>query len=621
MDFMSFLTHPDIHLWATFGLIAVAIYFYATEKLPLIVTSCCILSALMLLFHFMPLENESGKLLLKSGDFFLGFSNEALLAVLALLILGQAVTRTGSLNGLSKLILKTSKISPMLAVVIVLVLVTTISGFINDTPTVVVFMPIMLAIAAALNVSASKVMIPLSYAAILGGIITLVGSSTNLLVSGSLVSLGMEPLGFFDFTLPALFIAGVGLVYIIFILPHLLPNRAPIADEITGGGRQFVAQLEIADNSELIGKSIKSPDLFGEEDITIRMLQRREQAYLAPFERDIPIARGDIIVVVATRESIKNLVSGDDNSMFRTRSTMPQDAETEDEEIETKPSESALCELLITPGSRLIGQNIEQIGFHQNYHTIVMGIQRKARMITSRMTEIRLASGDVLLVMGTRDDLRKLRDSSDMVVMEWATEDLPSKKFAFRVNMVFLAVIGTAATGVVPIHMGAFVGALAVVLMGCLNVRQALRAIEAPIIFLVAAGLGLSIALERTGGAAFLATQLVDTMAGADPVFVMSAMFLLIAVLTNMLSNNATALLFTPIAVNTANKLGAPPEMFIYAVIFASNCCSLASPIGYQTNLLVMGPGHYKFKDYMKAGIPLVILVWITYTTFSYFYF
>lgn len=618
MDTILPVVEVSLHLWVTFAVIAGAIYLFASEKLPMIVTSGCIIGALLLLFHFMPLTGDHGEVVVKPDDLFAGLANPALIAVLALLVLGQAVIRTGSLNAISKVLLKSTRISPAVSIFLVLLAVCFISGVVNDTPTVVIFMPIMLAMASTLNLSASKVMIPLSYAAILGGITTLIGSSTNLLVSGAIVSMGLQPLGFFDFTIPGLIIAGVGMVYVAFVLPRLLPNRAPIADELTGGGRQFVAQLEIANDSALIGKSIKDPELFKGEEVTIRMLQRREHAYLAPFEKDIIIERDDIIVVVATRETIKNLLSDQGKSMFRTKSTAPTEAE---EGLEAKPGESALCEILITPGSKLIGQTIEQIGFHHNYRAIVLGIQRKARMITSRMTGIRLTAGDVLLIMGAREDLRKMRKNPDMVVMEWATEDLPSRKYSLRVNAVFAAVIIASATEFIPIHIGAFIGAIIVVLMGCLNVRQAMRAIEVPIIFLVAAGLAMSVALEKTGGAAFLATSLIHAMEGMEPVFIMSAMFLLIAVLTNVLSNNATALLFTPIAVNTARQLGVEPEMFIYAVIFASNCCSLASPIGYQTNLLVMGPGHYKFVDYIRAGLPLVILVWITYTVFSYFYF
>jgi di/tricarboxylate transporter len=607
------------HLWATFGIIAVAIYLYATEKFSLVLTSIITLSAFMLLFFLLPMRDVSGNLLLDSNDLFLGFANPALVAVLSLLVLGQAVVRTGALNPVNNMINRVARFSPFLAIIMTLILVCVISAIMNNTPTVVIFIPILMAVANNLNLSASKVMIPLSYASVLGGTTVLIGSSTNLLVSGALPALGLEPLGFFDFTIPGLVVAGVGMIYVMFIVPKLLPNRAPLADALTGSGRKFVAQLEISHTSELIGKSIKDEGLFGEEEVTLKMLQRYEQAFLAPFEKDIAIRAGDVIVITASKETLKTLISERGDKIFRTSSTLP--AEADDDDKEAREATSALAEVLITPGSKLLGQTIEQIGFHHNYHTIVMGIQRKSRMITARMTSIRLAAGDVLLVMGGREDIRKLRESNDMVVMEWSTEDLPSKKNALRVLLIFFGVIGSSASGIMPIHLSAFVGVGLVLLLKCINMRQAMRSLDAPIVFLVATGLAMSVALQQTGGAAFLAHSLVSVMHGVDPVLVMSAMFLLIAVLTNVLSNNATALLFTPIAVNTALSLNAPPEMFIFAVIFASNCCALASPIGYQTNVLVMGPGHYKFKDYMRAGIPLVFIVWITYTIFSYLYF
>lgn len=607
------------HLWATFAIIAVAIYLYATEKFSLVLTSVLTLSAFLLLFHFLPLYAPDGSIALGVNTLFLGFANPALIAVLALLVVGQAVVRTGALNPVSNMINRIARFSPFLAIILTLLFVCAISAIMNNTPTVVIFIPILMAVANNLNLSASKVMIPLSYASVLGGTTMLIGSSTNLLVSGALPALGLEPLGFFDFTIPGLVVAGVGMLYVLFIVPKLLPNRAPLADELTGAGKQFVAQLEIAHTSELIGKSIRDENLFGEEEVTLKMLQRHEQAFLAPFESDIAIRAGDVIIITATRGTLKKLIADKGEAMFRTRSTLP--GETDEEGKESKESSSALAEVLITPGSRLLGQTVEQIGFHHNYHTIVMGIQRKARMITARMTSIRLAAGDVLLVMGARDDIRKLRESKDMVVMEWSTEDLPSKKNALRVNAIFISIIALSAGGVMPIHLSAFIGAGLVLLFKCINLRQAMRALDAPIIFLVATGLAMSSALQETGGASFLAHGLVGVMDGLDPVLIMSALFLLIALLTNVLSNNATALLFTPIAVGTAQELGASPEMFIYAVIFSANCCALASPIGYQTNLLVMGPGHYKFSDYMRAGLPLIVIVWATYTLFSFVYF
>lgn len=608
----------SFHMWATFGLILVALVLYAMEKVPLELTSIGILTALMLLFHFFPLRDESGTILMSPEHLLIGFSNPALIAVLALLVLGQAVVRTGSLNEIANIILRMCRNHAVLAVGLSLFTVAFISQFLNNTPTCVIFMPILAAIAKRLNLSASKVMIPLSYASIVGGITTLVGSSTNLLVSGALVEMGRPALGFFDFVVPGAVIAVVALSYIIFILPRLLPNRAPLASELVGGeNRQFIVQLDVVDESPIIGKS-PHEKLFETGDVSLKMIHRGEHAYLPPFDDDLKIKPHDILIVSAARGAIAELFSGNHSHMFK----KVQEFEAQDEGEKTSGGgDTVLAEIVIAPASRMIGQNVEQIGFIHNHRCMVMGIQRRSRMITSRMTEIRLQAGDVLLVMGNTEDVLALREGGDVLVMEWSSEELPSRTYALRVNLIFGGVVGLAAFNLVPIHISALIGVLAVIMTGCINLRQAMRAMNVQIIFLVAAGLALSSALQVTGGASFLAEHMIDAMDGANPVMIMGAMFLLMAVCTNVLSNNATALIFTPIALNTAHMLGVDPAMFIFAVIFASNCCSFATPIGYQTNLLVMAPGHYTFSDYMKAGIPLIFIVLATYMTFSYFYF
>ncbi len=610
--------NADFHLWMTFGFIMVAVVLYATEKLPMEITSLAILCAMLMFFHFFPL-NAGGGGQFSPDRFLLGFANPALIAVLALLIMGQAIINTGSLNMLSRVITKFATKSYHLSILFTLVGVMFLSGFINNTPTCVVFIPIMLAIAREADVSPSKVMMPLSYASIFGGTMVLIGSSTNLLVSGVAQGMGFEPLGMFDFTFPGLIIGAVGLIYFIFILPRLLVDRAPLASQVMGDAqRHFVIQLEIDQQSELVGRKLNEEDLLGVEDVTVKMLQRHEHAYITPFDDNLTIQPFDVIVLNATKESLMALLSGDKKKMLGKMAAV--DAASGRENIEDAEN-LVMSEVLVAPASRMIGQNIEQLGFFHNTHCTVLGIQRRSRMITTRMTEIRLAAGDVMLVMGPRENIAELGLSTDVMVMESSMQDLPSKKYAFRVNLIFAAVVASATLFAVPIYIGAFVGAMAVIVTGCLNTRQAARALDGQIILLVAAGIAMGTALQVTGGAAYLADALISATDGADAVWVMSALFLLMAISTNVLSNNATALIFTPIAINTAELLNAPPEMFIHAVIFAANCCSLASPIGYQTNLLVMGPGHYKFVDYIKAGIPLSIIVWMTYTAFAYYYY
>ena len=617
MEMMLAALTTNVHLWAVLGLILIAIIIYASDKFPIELVSLGILIAIIALFHFVPLPAGKGYNV-ESSEFLKGLANPALIAVLSLLVLGQAIVNTGSLNIITQLIFKYFKNKYRLAIITALLVVLIISGFINNTPTVVVFIPIMLAIAKEMKLSASKVMIPLSYVSMLGGSLVLIGSSTNLLVSGSLVTMGMQPLGMFDFTEPALWIAGVGFLYIVLILPKLLPNRAPLAsDLVTEDSKEFVIQLEVPVGSNLIGKQITSDTaLLDIEDVTFKMLQRREHAYLPPFNDELHIKPFDVLVLTVTKDSLYKLVTDPVyKNMFSRIAAL--DVASQNDETSEKTDNLNIVEVLIAPASKMIGQNIEQIGFYHHYRCTVLGIQRRSRMITTRMTESRLAAGDVLMVMGTREDIEAIRDNRDMMLMEWSRRELPSKKMARRANMIFAAVIACSAFELLPVYFASMSGAIACVLVGCLTPRQALRAIDIQVILLVVAGMAMAHALEVTGGAQFLAKEMISTMIGVSPVWIMSALFALMAVLTNVLSNNATALIFTPIAVSSAISLGMPPEMFIYAVIFAANCCSFASPTGYQTNLLVMAPGHYKFVDYLKAGVPLMVLVWATYTIYA----
>ena len=279
-----------------------------------------------------------------------------------------------------------------------------------------------------------------------------------------------------------------------------------------------------------------------------------------------------------------------------------------------------LVEAVVAPGSRMIGRNIEQIGFRHETGCLVLGIQRRSRMIRARMSDIRLEDGDVLLILGEADDVQGLRLNRDVIPLEWSATEIPDIRRAWRARIIFGASILAAVTGVVPIEVAALAGAAGMIAFDVLNIRQASRAVDRRIFLLVGAALAMGSALQFTGGAGFLAHAVVTIFQGAGPAVVLSAFFLLVSVMTNMLSNNATAVLFVPIAAGTANELGVDPMIFIYAVIFAANC-SFATPMRYQTNLLVMGPGHYQFRDFLNVGGPLIIILWITFSLFAPWYY
>ena len=607
----------DFHMWATLALIAIAIVLYSLERLPLELTSMGLVAALLVFFQLFPVAAPDGANLLGPRQLLAGFAEPALIAVLALLVIGQAIVHTGALERPARW-LATIRHHPVAAIAIALAAVLSISAVLNNTPVVVIFIPIMTALADRMRRTVSGVMLPLSFAAILGGMTTLIGSSTNLLVLSAMVDLGLEPLGFFDFTVPGLLLAGVGLAYVLLVVPRLLPDRAPLARTIVGGnGKQFIAQIAVGPDSSLAGARAVAGLFPSLPEMTVRMIQRGEHPLLPPFE-DVALRPGDIIIVAATRKALTDALASRPELMPEAANGGPRPAPAG--EGSALGPEQSLAEVVVAPASRMIGRNLAQIGFHYQSHCVVLGIQRRSRMIRSPMDEIRLEAGDVLLLLGARRDLLALRANPDVLLLEWLTRELPAPVHARRALLIFAAVVGLAASDLVPIVVAAVAGATTMVAGGCLNLRQAGRALDRRVILMVGATLGLGTALQVTGGAAYIAHILVTLLGGLSVAVTLSAFFLLVAGFTNIISNNATAVLFTPIAIKTAIELGVDPTVFVFAVIFAANC-SFATPIGYQTNLLVMGPGHYRFSDFLRAGTPLIFIIWLTFSLFAPWYY
>jgi len=594
---------PTWQMWLTFALIGGAIVLYASERVALEQVSFTLIVLLLLLFQLAPVTDASGQEL-GARALLAGFAEPALIAMLCLMVVGQGLIRTGALERPIHYLTGAGGRRPLLFTAAALTVVGGLSAFINNTPVVVMFIPLMAALAERLNHAPSRLMMPLSYTAILGGMTTLIGSGTNLLAAGTLAGMGLPAVGFFDFFVPGVLLAGVGLAYVLLVLPRLLPDRAAYTQEYVGDGKQYIAQMRVPPGSSLDGQAAVGGMFpqFGE--MTVRLVQRRGNALLPPFE-DLVLRPGDIVVVAATRAALTKAVQA-------TPGVLGDQANTADDAL--------LAEVMVSPGSRLIGRNLRQIGFHFHTGCVVLGVQRRSRMLRSSMDDIRMEAGDVLLVHGPREQVRSLRSSRDVLLMEWSAHEVALHRRSRRALLIFAAVVLLAATGLLPIVIAATAGALAMVAAGCLNLHQAIRAVDQRVVFLVAAALAMGTALQATGGAAFLAHLLVDAAAGWGAAVVLSALFILIAGLTNVISNNATAVLFTPIAVSTALELGVAPLPFFYAVIFAANC-SFATPIGYQTNLLVLGPGHYRFQDFLRGGIPLIVLLWAVFSLFAPWYY
>ncbi len=607
-------------MWVVLGLAVALLTLYVTQWLSLEVSSLLVLTTLLLFFQIFPLSGTYDVNLLDADVLLGGFSNPALLAVMALLVVGEAIVRTGALEDLGDVIAKT-RLPNILLLALVLLLVATLSAFLNNTPIVLIFIPILQAVAHKTGMSASRTMMPLSYAAILGGMTTLIGSSTNLLISSSMSEQGLRPLTFFEITPIGLILAGVAIIYVLFVLPLIMPERKSSSTAMSSG-RHYISQFVVPADSGLMGESAVAGAFKTLPNVTVRTIFRRGETVLPPFD-DYTIHAGDMFVVAATRQALTEVASRHQGlfhpplpfglDLQETRVKEYEDAAESDQEEAPEDRDTVLVEAMITPSSRMVGLTLEQFELQQSQRAIFLGIQRRAQMTASRMTEIRLQSGDVLLLKGRPDRLEALRPERDVVLISGTRDIIPNRTHAKRAVAIFGLSIGCAALGIISITTAAIAAATAMILTGCLNLRQAGRAIDRTIYLLVGTSLALGTAMTATGGAAYLASVIVGLFGSASPPVILSVFFLVVALFTNALSNNACAVLFTPIGVGLAASLGIDPRLFAITCLFACNC-SFATPMGYQTNLLVMGPGQYQFSDFVRAGLPLVLLVWLVFS-------
>ncbi|NNE57895.1 MAG: SLC13 family permease [Hellea sp.] len=612
-------------MWATMGIIAIAVFLYFREKFSIESISVGIIVAFLIFFHFFapanpanPSEPLGG---LDSKALLSGFAAPALIAIMALLVVGQGMYHTGALEGPILRINNALEKRPRRTLGIVFLIAFAVSMFMNNTPVVVMFIPVLTAMALRMRSAASYYMMPLSFICILAGMTTLIGSSTNLLVNDKSIEItNTEMLSFFTQFPPGIILASVGAIYILIFAPILLPARKSLENEVSEAGRQYIAQIAITHNHPLRGAKPRAGLYPALKDVTVRMIQRGEASLLPPFED--ALEPDDILIVAATRKSLSTLLASDKQYL----KGMLSIAGFHDESRGDGSSDTiVISEAIIAPGSRMVGRNIEQIGFRRQTGTLVLGIQRRTRMIRSRMLDIRLEAGDVLLLFGYERNMSHLRNNRDLLLLDWSTTELPDIRKSMAARLIFAGTIITAALGILPIEIAAIAGALAMLATGCLNIRQAVRALDMRIFLLIGAAFTMSVALQNTGAAAFLAQHTVDAFLPLGNLALISALFLMIALMTNIISNAATALIFAPIAINIAHQTqdiaslsdiptdqGIPTIVMVLTVIFAANCC-FATPIAYQTNLLVMGPGRYKFADFVKFGVPLVFIIWLTF--------
>jgi len=602
------LISPNWQMWATMFMVLVAVYFYIREKYSIEVISVGVITSLMIFFHFFTPENSPN---FDSTSLLSGFAAPALITIMALLVVGQGLFQTGAFEGPIHSINSALDNTPRRSLSIVFIIAFSVSMFMNNTPVVVMFIPIIASMSLRLRRSTSIYMMPLSFICILAGMTTLIGSSTNMLVNDVLIRSSDLSLKFFTQFPFGIVLAMIGAIYIIIAAPILLPNKSKQKNNSKTSGHQYIAQIRITKYHPLT-EAIPVAGLYPKlKDVTVRMVQRGDDIFLPPFEH--ALLEDDILIVAATRKSLSNLLTSSPEYLKGMLNITGFQKKQKDNEHNQS---IVISEAVITPSSRMIGRNIEQIGFRRQTGCLVLGIQRRSRMIRKRMLDIRLEAGDILLLFGYESEINELRENRDLLLLDWSTKELPDVRKSIIAQLIFIGTVASAATSLLPIEIAALTGAIFMIASGCLNIRQAIRALDMKIFLLIGAAFAMGLALDKTGGAEYIGLTVINTFQPYGDQILLSSIFLIIAILTNIISNSAAALLFAPIGLAISQQTGIDPISIVLTVIFATNC-SFATPIAYQTNLLVMGPGHYKFSDFALFGIPLILILWISFSVLS----
>ncbi len=569
-----------------------AVILFATEKLSVDLVALIVLASLLVFGIITPTESISG------------FSNKATVTVGAMFIISEALFKTGAVNYIGKITSIIFKKNYWLGVISIMLGVGFFSAFINNTPVVAIFIPILLGVANETKTSASKLLMPMSFASMLGGICTLIGTSTNILVSSIAEQYNIPPFSMFEFTQFGLIMFGIGVLYMFVIGVRQIPERRTEGDLIQSFCLQeYITEVVLLKNSTSVGKMIKDAPLVNEMEIAILEIHRGEETASVPSP-EVVLQFGDVLRIRCDLEKFKR-IQAREGVLFK-----PQ-LDWQDEDVEN--DETKLVEAVIAPSSYFVGQSLKQVKFRENFGATVLAIRHRGTLLRERIAKTALSAGDALLLEVKTERYDQLQKNPSFVITSEIRQEKFRKRKLIPALFIVFGIILTASLGVTEIVVSAIVGAVLLILVGCLTMEEAYKSIEWRIIFLLAGVLTLGIALENTGAADVISTTIVSTAGSWGVVGILSAFYLLTTVLTSVMSNNATAALLAPIAIATAHSLGVNPRPFLVAVMFAASS-SFMTPVGYQTNTLIYSPGQYKFADFLKVGTPLNIVLWLAAT-------
>lgn len=604
---------PNYHALAMLLLTVAALYLFRREDIRLESSCLAVLIVVAVGFEIFPYIQPDGTHL-ESIQFFYGFGHEALVAVCALMIAGQGLVRTGALEPVGRLLGRLWKASPQLSLLVTLLVAAVLSAFMNNTPIVVLLIPILISVSVRNNTSPSGLLMPMGFATLIGGMSTTVGTSTNLLVVAVAAEQGMRKLGLFDFAIPAAVAGVVAIIYLWLIAPRMLPPRDSILE--SAAPRLFTAHLTIEEKGFAVGKTLADVIEHSNGKLKAERIQRmgtNSDIRIMPMP-DVVLHAGDRIRVSDTAENLKDYEKSLGAKLFVGKQQV-------DDDHPLVAEDQQLAEVVVVPGSPLAGSTLKNVRFIDQYKLVAVALHREGKEIDlyKKLGSVSLHVGDILLVQGARDKIAEMKKKGDLLVLD-ATTDLPHTNKAPIALATMAVVVGLAAFGILPIAISALLGVMLLLVTRCLDWSDAGRALSTQVILIVVASLALGEALMRTGGADYLAQLFLYFTKGMPAPIILSALMLLLAVLTNIVSNNAAAVIGTPIAISVASQLGLPAEPFVVAVLFGANF-SYATPMAYKTNLLIMNAGGYQFADFMKIGIPLALAMWLTLSIFIPYYY
>jgi len=596
----------EAHAVAVLVLTVAAFAMFALERLPIETTSLLVLVLLAAGFEVFPYEHAGVRI--APVDFFFGFGHEALVAICALMILGRGLVVTGALEPASRLLGRLIEARPGAAMLVVLVLCAAASGVLNDTPIVVLMLPILVGAALRAKTSAARTLLPMNYAVLIGGMGTTIGTSTNLLVVSIAADLGVRRFEMFEFFHVTALAAIGGILYLWLVLPRLIPERAgPLAD---AAPQVFSAVLHVGEGGFADGKTLAEAQKAAGPALRMTRLVRGEGLELSRLP-SLTLRAGDRIHVRADAQALRESAEHLGATLHCADGEEPQ----VDDEHPLEEKDQQLAEVVVTESSALHRSTVRATRFSDIHDVVIVGLQRaggQALRGYDDIGEVVLRAGDVLLVQGTKEAIARLRERARLLVLAQSYE-VPRTAKAPVALAILAAVVALAALKIAPIAVAALAGAAAMIVARCITWEEAATALSAKIILLVASSLALGAALEKTGATAWLAASFVSATRGLSAEWVLALLMLLMAAFTNFVSNNAAAAVGTPIAVGIATHLGVAPEPLVLAILFGANFCYV-TPMAYQTNLLVMSAGGYRFADFVRGGLPLLAIMLAAYS-------